>query len=139
MKCSPGLAPALGGQCGQGCASGGLVKELGDGSAWLEKQGWKLFLGLAARDWLGTSFGQRALKQGAVARWAESQRSLCWTDRSGEELFLADCLAQTSLSLPQPPGFAPFALRRASLCKHQMCCEIADHPKQSFVLDFSEG
>lgn len=97
MKCSPGLAPALGGQRGRGCASGGLVKEPGIVSRWgmaqhgWRKKGWKLFLvGLAAGDWLWTSSGQCALKQAAVACWAGSQGPLCWTDRSGEELFLAD-------------------------------------------------
>lgn len=46
---------------------------------------------------------------------------------------------RTSPSLPQPPEFAPFALSAGSSCKHRICREIADHPKQSFVLDFAGG
>lgn len=136
MFCWAGPCP--GQQRGQGGASRGSVKCWGYFLAgrWLGAVEKKRAGSCSWWVWLqGTSCGQRALKRDVV-HGTGSQRPLGWADSAGEELCRAVWLAQASLSLPQPPDFAPATLSHASSWEHRMCCEIADDSRLSFVLDF---
>lgn len=101
-KCSPGLVLALGRQCGQGCASRGLLKSqgyfpIGGQLSTIGEKRLEAVLGRA---------GDLLWAMCSEVRCSGSQYPSCWANCSGEELFLR---VQITLSLPQPPEFAPFA------------------------------